>query len=272
MNPYRIYREKAADALRRQAVSAEYRTFVAMPFRDGWRYRARRVFRDVISAAAAEANASKKLPRHFAAPERVDRPHGAVVITEEIVLGILEAHIFLGDLTRKNTGVILETGIAMGMKPARQIVLITQEALKHLHFDLRNNNVIRYSLKQPVSTIAEALIDAARHFEEQVKHYLLDVRRRLSPDSLAALLHYATIQQQNRHYSLHPGSRGPNFPDPDGHLRFEIALSELRAKDLVWTDYAPGAAPHGDAYGVHATDFGWAIIQSTWPHLPKPSE
>lgn len=271
MNPYRIYRDEAAHALRRQATATQYGSFVAMPFREGVFYRSRNIFRRIISAAVDEANSRGELPRQFAPPQRVDRPQGAVVITEKIVLGILESHIFIADLTFQNPGVVLETGIAMGTKPNSQIVLITQHSPAKLHFDLKANNVVRYDPKGPASPIADAICSAAHHFEEQVKRFLVDVRKRLSPESLAALQWYGTIQQKNVHYSLHAGSRGPNFPEPDGVRRFDAATAELRSKDLLWTDYVVGASPIGDAFGMHATEFGWAIIESVWPNLPRPN-
>lgn len=273
MNPYRIYRDEAADALRRQATAAAYSSFVAMPFGDTASYQSRTVFESVISAAVAEADRRGGLPRSFAPPHRVDRPQGAVVLTEEIVLGILESHIFIADLTLQNTGVVLETGIAFGTKPNRQIVLITQESFDELHFDLKANYVTQYQPTAPVTAISEAIYSAAQHYEEQVKRFLVDVRHRLSPHSLAALLHFATVQQDNVHISLHPDNRGPNFSKgPEGAQRFDAATAELRAKDLLWTDYAVGAAPHGDAFGMHATAFGWLIIESLWPHLPRPKD
>jgi hypothetical protein len=242
-----------------------------MPFRDTWSYRSRKIFETVITAAVKEADRRGGLPRSFAPPHRVDQPQGAVVLTDEIVLGILECHIFIADLTLHNTGVVLESGIAFGTKPNRQIVLLTQQSFAKLHFDLKANHVTRYHPKGPISPIADAIYSAAEHYEQQVKRYLVDVRHRLSPGSLAALLHFASVQQKSIHNSLHPDSRGPNFAGPDGALRFDAATTELRAKDLLWTDYALGAAPHGDAFGMHATAFGWLIIESLWPELPRPA-
>ena len=51
------------------------------------------------------------------------------MITEEIVVRILESHLFIADLTFENPGVVLETGIAMGLKSNRQVILITQESI-----------------------------------------------------------------------------------------------------------------------------------------------
>jgi len=270
LNPYRIYRDEAADALRHQATAEKYTSFVAMPFRKSFSYRSPRIFQDIISAAVAEANGRGGLPRSFAPPQRVDRPQGAVELTEEIVLGILGCHIYIADLTRQNPGVVLETGIAFGTKSNRQIVLITQDDFAKLHFDLKINNIIQYRPRRSVTAIADAVYSAAEHYEEQVKRFLVDVRHRLSPDSHAVLLYFAQVQQQNVHFSLHPGNRGPSFPGLEGARRFDAAAAELRAKDMLWTDYKVGAAPLGDAFGMHATAFGWLIIESLWPHLARP--
>jgi hypothetical protein len=138
MNPDRIYRQYRDEALRQQITAAEYSTFVAMPFADRYSYRSKEIYRNVVQAAADCANRKASTQRKFALPKRVDDGSGtAIVITEEIVVRILESHLFLADLTFENPGVVLETGIAMGLKSNRQIILITQGDLKALHFDLR---------------------------------------------------------------------------------------------------------------------------------------
>lgn len=267
MNPYRIYRDEWANALRLQAIAAEYTSFVAMPFYEHFSYRSQEILCEVITAAIEEANRRGGLPRQFSSPQRGDTPKGAVVITEAIVLQILQSHIFIGDLTFQNAGVVLETGVAMGMKPIRQIVLITQGSLEELHFDLRNNKIVSYNPKGSVSEIADALIAAASHFEEQVQHYLTAVTRRLSPEAIAALKWYGTIQKKNKFFSLHSKSRGPHFSDEEGLQRFQLAIGELLSKDLLWTHLAVGAIPDGDAFGMHATEFGWAVIEKMWPEF-----
>jgi hypothetical protein len=269
MNPFGVYRDEWEDALADQATAEEYKMFVAMPFRDQFSYRSNDVFSEVIVAAVAEANRRKAAKRKFACPARVDVPSGAVVITEEIIRGILRSHFFLADLTFENPGVILETGIALGTKPNRQIIAISQGSLRDLHFDLRNNHVIAYAPMGSVAEIALALIDAAKHFEEQVDHYIAGVQQRIGPDSLALLNWYGIIQRQNVNFSLHPGNRGPNIKGADAAWRFEAAARELRDKKLLWTDYRAGAVEGGDAFGMHATEFGWAVVQRVWPDLKQ---
>jgi len=269
MNPYRIYRDEWAKALATQTTASEYTTFVAMPFEDRFSYRSREILERVIRAATREANERKEARRPFAIPERVDVPVGAVVITEQIISGILESHFFLGDLTAQNAGVILEAGIALGTKPNRQVILITQGPLSDLHFDLRNNNVISYNPDGSVAQIASAFISAAIGFEEQVQHHILSVSRQLSPEAILALNWYGRIQRDNKANSLHAQNIGPYFDEPNGLSRFDAATRELRDKGLLWTDYAVGAVPGGDAFGMHATEFGWAVIENMWGDLRR---
>jgi hypothetical protein len=269
MNPYRIYRDEWAKALATQAMAPEYTIFVAMPFEEKFSYRSREILERVIRTAAREANNRKEARRPFTIPERVDVPAGAVVITEQIISGILESHFFLGDLTSQNAGVILEAGIALGTKPNRQVILITQGPLSDLHFDLRNNKVISYNPDDSVAQIASAFISAASAFEEQVQHNILSVTRMLSPEAILALNWYGRLQLENKAKSLHAQNIGPYFEGPNGLSRFDAATRELRDKGLLWTDYVVGAVPGGDAYGMHATEFGWAVIANMWSGLQR---
>lgn len=270
MNPYRIYRDEWARALAAQTTAREYTTFVAMPFHERFSYRSHEILSTVIGGAIDEANRRAVARRAFAKPERVDLPTGATVITEEIVFGILNSHFFLADVTFENAGVLLETGIALGTKPNPQIILITQGSHDDLHFDVRNNNVIRYSPTGSVDEIATALIASARYFEEQVQHHIEAVTKRLSPDAIVTLNWYGQLQRQHGGMSLHAGNTGPRFTGTDGRWRFDAATRELRDKDLLWTDYRAGAIPGGDMYGMHATELGWAVIENMWPELRRP--
>jgi len=268
MDPYRIYRDQWAKALAMQATATNYTTFVAMPFHEHFSYRSRDILCTVIGAAVDEANHRADLRRRFARPERV-RPRGASVISDEIITGILDSHFFLADLSFENAGVLLETGIALALKPARQIILITQGSHDELHFDVRNNHVICYNPTGALTEIADAFVGAARHFEEQVEHHIGAVKRRLSPDAIVTLNSYGQMHRLHPGLSLHAGNRGPRFQDADGVARFDAATRELRDRDLLWTDYAVGAIPGGDAYGMHATELGWAVIENMWPELRR---
>ena len=269
LNPYRIYRDEWARALRIQTTAKAYQTFVAMPFRDRFRYRSRQVLDNTIRRAATVANErSVDGLRAFSTPERVDRPAGAVLITDEIVQGIVESHFFIADLTFENPGVILEAGIAFGAKPNRQIILITQGNRKRLHFDLRNNNVIRYRRTGSVEEIAGAFISAARAFESRARDHIVAATSRVSPDAIACLKWYAQRRKIDRHASLHDQDLKPQFPGNTGLIRFNTATQELRERDLLWTDYSVAVPPMGrDAFGMHATEFGWAVIEYMWPDL-----
>jgi hypothetical protein len=270
MNPYRIYRDEWARALASQARAAEYSTFVAMPFREHFSYRSGEILTGVIRAAADEANRRAETPKRFAPPESADIPGGATVVTEEIVLRIIESHLFLADVTFENAGVLLETGVAFGTKPAAQIILITQGSYLDLHFDLRNNRVLSYSPGGELATLASAMIAAANYFESQLSQIVTSVAKRLSPEAIMALHWYGSIQHEHgAAASLHAGYRGVNFDGPDGRVRFETALRELRDRDLVWTEYKVKAASGGDAYGTHATELGWLVIENLWTELRR---
>jgi hypothetical protein len=271
MNPYRIYRDEWARALAVQATASSYSCFVAMPFREHFSYRSHEILVRVIVAAVSVANERNQTPRPFAEPTRVDIPGGATPITDDIVKGIIESHIFIGDVTFENSGVLLETGIALGTKPAAQIVLITQGSQDALHFDLRNNRVLTYSPTGAVEALASALVAAALSFEEHVAVQVSGVARRLSPEAILALNWYGRLQREHGAASLHAGNTGPYFSAPDGRARFDAAVRELRDRDLVWTDYKVGAVPGGDAYGTHATELGWLVIERMWPDLRRRS-
>ena len=180
MNPDRIYRQHRDDALARQVTASEYATFVAMPFGDRFSYRSKDVFERVICAAATRATERKEAARPFARPVRADdKPGLAGVITEDIVVDILESHFFVADLTFANAGVLLETGAALGLKSNNQIILLLQGDPRDLHFDIRNNRVLRYDSDGAVEEIATAFISAARAFESDRQRYVESVTRSL---------------------------------------------------------------------------------------------
>src|SRR5262249_30716399 len=122
MNPDRIYQQHRDDALEKQITATEYSTFVAMPFADRFSYKSKEIYTKIIQAAAKRANKLGSAKRRFAKPFRIDDvPGTAGVITEGIIVQILESHLFIGDLTFENTGVLLEAGVALGLKPNMQI-------------------------------------------------------------------------------------------------------------------------------------------------------
>ncbi len=138
MNPDRIYSQHRDEALAKQITAGEYVTFVAMPFTEHFSYRSRNVFDEVIRAAVDRASERREVLRPFGAPKRTDEDPGiARVITEDIVVSILESHIFVADLTFENPNVVLETGVALGLKPNGQIILLLKGQPDELHFDIR---------------------------------------------------------------------------------------------------------------------------------------
>jgi len=272
MNPDRIYSQYRDDALAKQATATEYTTFVAMPFKDQFSYRSRQVYVDVIQAAATSANTLNKTPRHFAKPKRADDGAGtAIVITEQIVSDMLHAHVFLGDLTFQNAGVLLEVGIAMGLKPNPQIILITQGDVRDLHFDIRNNNVMSYNPADAVPKLADAMVASALSFETEVDRYIDSIEKTLTPEAIVTLNFYGRLWRDNPGLepSLHDGIAGEVFPHARAQERLEASTRELLARRLIFTDYKAGAIQGGDLYGMHATELGWAVIAHIWPELKR---
>jgi hypothetical protein len=92
---------------------------------------------------------------------------GAIVITDEIAADILGSHFFLDDLTGCNMGVVLETGIALALKPNGRVLLFTQDDSASLHFDLKVTNVNRYTEDDLVEKAASAIVGAADVFEKE---------------------------------------------------------------------------------------------------------
>ncbi len=248
MNPERIYREHRDDALARQATSAEYSTFVAMPFEESDQYQSKTVFRELICAAAARANEQRGELRPFATPRRVDDNAGvAVVVTEEIIVDILESHFVVADLTMVNVGAILEAGAALGLKPNRQIILLYNGDYKKLHFDIRNNRVIKYSSnddKGAIEEIAQAFLAAARSFEGDRQRYVDFIKSSLSPDAVQWLKQCAILWHTTpeRRPSLHRGildtmNGGSYKGDHTASLVFISGTNELVTKRLLKTEY-----------------------------------
>lgn len=271
MNPDLIYSQYRDDALARQATAAEYSTFVAMPFRDRFSYRSKQVYAEVIQAAAVKANELKQTPRPFGMPRRIDDGDGtAVVITEAIVTEILRSHFFIGDMTFENPGVVLEVGIAMGLKPNPQIVLITQGDIGDLHFDLQHNKVLSYNPGDAVPKIAQAMIAAAKSFEANVDLMIESIKKVLTPDAVMVLNGYGRMQRVNPAHSIHRQVAGLIFNvAEDPFERLDAACRELLAKRLIYTDYRVKAVEAGDVFGMHATDLGWVVIGRMWSELAR---
>jgi hypothetical protein len=271
MNPDRIWRELGSNALARQATASSYGVFVAMPFRNQFSYRSDDVFTDIVAPAVARANTLNPPRQFFSPPLRADRlASSAGEITEEIVEHIVSDHFFIADLTLANHGVLVEVGVALALKPLRQIVLIAQGDLSDLHFDIKDNRVVAYDRGQPVDDIARALIDGAAGFEAALGMRMETIRRSLSPNAVYLLNLYGRFRRDRPGFSLHAGvSDDPNLSkDPAvRELAFNSAVEELLARGLLETDYR--VADDGkaeDMYGLHATELGLVFIRQTWPN------
>lgn len=270
MNPDRIYSQYRDDALADQITAETYSTFVAMPFKERFSYRSRQIYEEVIQIAAQRATERDETRLQFSPPRRIDEEPGvAGVVTEDIIVQILKSHLFLADLTFENPGVLLEVGISLGLKPTNQIILILQGNPSSLHFDIRNNRVIRYDQPKAIDDIAGAIIAGVKAFEADCHRYIELVSRTLSSDAILCLNWYGQLRRNNPgiNQSLHRGVMGPYFQDADGMTRFGDATRELLTNRLLWSDYRVGAVPEGDTFGMHATEIGWRVIEHMWPEL-----
>jgi hypothetical protein len=269
MNPERIYQQHREDALRGQIEANKYSTFVAMPFRDSFSYQSKTVFKEIIQRAAEVANRKKTARIEFDMPKRVDDASGqAVVITEEIVVDILQSHIFLADLTFQNPNVILETGVALGLKPNRQIILISQGTAAELHFDIRNNKVNFYHDSSDLETLADALIAAAAAFEKDVDKYVDNVLESLSEAAIQCLRWRAQKMGSDPNKSLHSGTAADIFktrPSCEPALLFQLATQELLQRKLLYMHF--GKNDQGDFLGMYATRLGEVLIHRKWPEF-----
>lgn len=272
MNPERIYRQHRDEALAQQITARAYTTFVAMPFSDRFSYRSRQIYTEVIQAAAQRASQLEQARRSFSPPLRIDDQAGvAGVITDDIIIKILESHLFLADLTFENPGVVLEVGVALGLKPNSQIILILQGDPSALHFDIRNNRVIRYDAPGAIDSIAEALIAGASAFEMDCEKYIESIAKTMTSDAILCLNWYGRMckDRPGQTPSLHRAAMGPYFNGPEARMRFDAAVRELLERRLLWSDYRVGVIPGDDAFGMHATDLGWAVIEKMWTDLRR---
>jgi hypothetical protein len=269
MNPERIYQQYREDALAGQIEAIKYSIFVAMPFRDMFSYRSREVYHEIIQKAAEVANSKRIAKREFDVPERVDdAPGQAIVITEEIVVGILESHLFLADITFQNPGVILETGVALGLKPNRQIILISQGTAHELHFDLRNNMVNFYQGLADVEKLAVAMIAAAAAFEQDADKYVNSVVESLSEPAIRCLRWRGEQMDRNPSQSLHSGTAATifnNHPGSQAELLFQLATQELIQRKLLKMYFIKNA--NEEKFGMFPSKLGEVLIKKTWPEF-----
>lgn len=277
MNVDQIYQLQRDDAFAEQFSADQYQTFVAMPFSNRGGYPERRIH-DLLKQVHECAN-QKLLPetkRRFAPLQRVDeRLSGTVTITDEIIRQILKYPFFWGDLTGSNFGVVLETGLALALKPNERVLLFTQDETHKLHFDLAVTRISSYTEENLIQNSARDLARAAEYFELEADRYIRSLSSQLTPDAILLLNAYGRLWKERR-----PGPETPSlfydnfvelvpvFKTPDGRIAFQEALRELLTRRLMWTQYSPNALPGADAYGSHATKLGWRVIEFLWQHDP----
>jgi len=160
--------------------------------------------------------------------------------------------------------VLLETGIAMGMKPNTQIILITQGSYQELHFDIRNNNVFCYNGNDAITQLAERFIAAAKAFEDEADKRIRLIKRRLSPDAVALLKAYRQLKQLHPGFSLHAGVAAQILAGCRACERFDAAARELLENRLLWTDWQSKVAEGVDLFGMHPTPIGTEFIRHEW--------
>lgn len=276
MNVDQIYQLQRDDAFAAQFSASEYQTFVAMPFSNRGGYPEPRIKKMLLEQVHERANvvlAASPGKRTFAPLRRVDGdPSGAVAITDQIVIDILACHFFLGDLTGCNFGVVLETGIALALKPNGRVLLFTQDDTASLHFNLKVTNVNPYCEDELVEKAACALVGAAGVFEKEADRYIRFLSSQLTSDAILVMNYYGQrwkgwtsgSPQPSIFYKIVEQKEG--FTGPAGRVAFHDAVRELSARRLLWTDYKPNASPGADAFGFHATKLGWRVIEHLWQH------
>lgn len=284
MNVDGIYQLQRDDAFAAQFQATEYQTFVAMPFSNRGGYPERRIH-DLIKRVHEEVN--KLLPgnskRHFAELRRVDDiTSGTVTITDEIIRQILSCHFFWGDLTGCNFGVVLETGLALALKPNERVLLYTQDGTHSLHFDLAVTRITPYQESDLVEKLAQDLVQAAQCFESEADRYIRFISSQLTSDAIMVLNIYGRLWKGWKSNSPQPAifqnvaaKYDNRFADTGGRILFNDATRELSARRLLWTNYHPNASPGADHFGQHATELGWCVIEHIWKHdlqMRKPNE
>lgn len=281
MNVDLIYQLQRDNAFAEQFQATEYRTFVAMPFNNRGGYPEGRIY-DLIKRVHEQAN--KLLPedsrRHFAKLQRVDEiTSGTVTITDEIIRQVLSCHFFWGDMTGCNFGVVLETGLALALKPNERVLLYTQDGTHSLHFDLAVTRITQYKESDLVENLAQDLARAAKHFELEADRYIRFVSSQLTPDAINVLNIYGRLWKDRSDSSItlslfHRIAERymDHFTETSGRILFNDAVRELSAKRLMWTDYQTNTSPGYDSYGLHATKLGWRVIEHLWKHDSKMRE
>jgi hypothetical protein len=201
---------------------------------------------------------------------------GTVTITDEIIRQVLSCHFFWGDLTGCNFGVVLETGLALALKPNERVLLYTQDGTHSLHFDLAVTRITPYQESDLVGKLAQDLVRAAQYFESEADRYIRLVSSQLTADAIYVLNIYGRLWKERSDSSHTPSlfyriavQYMNHFAEASGRIIFNDAVRELSAKRLFWTDYRSNTSPGVDSYGLHATRLGWRVIEQLWEHDEK---
>jgi hypothetical protein len=132
--------------------------------------------------------------------------------------------------------------------------------------------VLTYNHPGSLEQIADALIAGANAFESDCKFYIESVSESLSADATFFLKQYGSRQQEKsgREVRLHRGNARQIYDDHNmAEIRYENATRELLSRRLIRTDYRVGTDAENDAYGMQATDLGWAVIGYMWKELRR---
>lgn len=303
MDPDLIYSRYRDEAFAQQLTAKEYGVFIAMPFGDRFSYRTKAIYRDVFQAAAKKANElleaspGECTKRRFGIPRRIDdHPQTSRDIGGEIAKAILHDHLVIADLSFANDGVMLEVGVALALKPTAHVILITQGNPSELHFDIKGNVIIPYSPTDGVGIIAVAMVAAVRDFECRRTEYLTHLSREISRDGIWLMNWYARCRTGQLFRkedgtpiatSLYEDVGIRAFLDPPEHdlrtaseakkaeamVRYQLAVRELLARRLLWTDYqAQTPAPGIDSFSNRGTPLGWMFLEHKWPGLKCPDD
>ena len=275
MNVDGIYQLQRDDAFAAQFQATEYQTFVAMPFSNRGGYPEGRI-RELLVAVHTRANTlmPESSKRKFAPLRRVDEiTSGTVTITDEIIRQVLSCHFFWGDLTGCNFGVVLETGLALALKPNQRVLLYTQDDTHSLHFDLSVTRITAYLETELVQRLAKDLVHAASCFESEADRYIRLLSSQLTADAIYVLNIYGRLWKDRRVASDKPSlfqriaaQYMDHFAESVGRIIFNDAVRELSSRRLFWTNYQTNTPPGADSHGLHATKLGWRVIEHLWNH------
>lgn len=252
-----------------------------MPFNDRGFYRQKEVF-DSICNTFKSFNFGNK---PFALPERADKKGDyAYEITDDIVESILDSHFFIADLSGHNPGVDLELGLALAFKDPKSIIVITQDSLSKLHFDVRNIRAKQYKNYLELNSILlKAFKEIEKREHERNSRYIIGIRKKLQTDSITLLADYAKLYNSMiekkingqpslffKDSSFHHSADRHRFPcDSNARVYFILAINELLSYGLMICDYKPVQENNMLLYGNHVTELGWLIIKKTFPRIYK---